>query len=281
MNMGWRILAERVWFRAVHDGVLVGQMPEEQKNQAKRVSAEEDSSGWIARWLDRGRYRDYGDRWDDDILRAAVLERLKPQHRLLDLGAGAGIVPEMNFRGHADRVCGVDPDERVVDNPFLDEGRQGVGESIPYEDESFDIVVSDNVLEHLDRPVEVFREVARVLKPGGIFLAKTPNRWHYVATAASLTPHGFHRWFNAKRGRAQENTFPTRYRANSRAQLTRVAAGSGLVLESCRLIEGRPEYLRQMGLLYLAGALYERIVNSTQALAAFRVILVAELRKPA
>jgi hypothetical protein len=60
-----------------------------------------------------------------------------------------------------------------------------------------------------------------------------------------------------------------------------VAAESGLVVESCRLIEGRPEYLRQMGLLYLAGALYERIVNSTEVLASFRVILIAELRKPA
>jgi len=48
-----------------------------------------------------------------------------------DLGAGAGIVEEMDFRGHARRICGIDPDPRVVDSPYLDEGQVGVGESIP------------------------------------------------------------------------------------------------------------------------------------------------------
>jgi len=36
----------------------------------------------------------------------------------LDLGAGAGIVSQMNFKGIASRVCGIDPDERVLSNPI-------------------------------------------------------------------------------------------------------------------------------------------------------------------
>lgn len=230
-------------------------------------------------WLDEGRYRSYSSRWDDRLLRTAVLDEIDATKDLLDLGAGAGIVPEMAFKGLARRVCGVDPDPRVVDNPHLDEGREGVGETIPYEDESFDIVVSDNVLEHLDNPVAVFREVSRVLRPGGVFLAKTPNRWHYVAIGATLTPHSFHRKFNAARGRASEDTFPTRYRANSRRQLEVVAEQAGLELVSVDFHEGRPEYLRRWAPLYALGALYEIVVNSTRILSPFRVVLVAKMRK--
>lgn len=234
----------------------------------------------IQSWLDRGRFRAFETRWDDRLLRAAVLAELGPQKDLLDLGAGAGIVAEMNFKGKARRVCGVDPDPRVAVNPNLDEGREGVGEKIPYADESFDVVVSDNVLEHLDDPVAVFREVARVMRPGGVFLAKTPNRWHYVAIGASITPHEFHRRFNEARGRAAVDTFPTRYRANSRSQLAAIAREAGLELVSVDFFEGRPEYLRRWGALYLLGAAYEALVNATRLLAPFRVVLIAKLRKP-
>ena len=231
-------------------------------------------------WMDAGRYRDFETRWDDRLLREAVLEELGPEIDLLDLGAGAGIVPEMSFKGLARRVCGVDPDPRVVENPHLDEGREGFGEKIPWDDSSFDVVVSDNVLEHLDDPESVFREVRRVLRPGGVFLAKTPNRWHYVAIGASITPHSFHQRFNAARGRKSVDTFPTRYRANSRGQLERLAEESDLRLESVDFFEGRPEYLRRWAPAYAIGAIYEMLVNASSVFAPLRVVLIAKLRKP-
>lgn len=235
----------------------------------------------ITRWLDEEVYRAFPDRWDDALFNRFILDRLEPSHVVLDIGAGAGIVPEMDFRDHAARVCGLDPDPRVVDNPHLSEGKVGFGEEIPYDDETFDLVFCDNVLEHLERPAEVFREVRRVLKPGGRFLGKTPNYWHYVAIGASLTPHSFHRRFNAGRGRDEEDTFPTCYRANTRRDLRRLAAECDLELRSCEMIEGRPEYLRRWWPTYLAGAAYEKLVNSTRLLEPFRVVLVAEMsRRP-
>jgi hypothetical protein len=63
------------------------------------------------------------------MLRRWVLAALNPNAHVLDLGAGAGIVPEMNFRGLAARVCGVDPDPRVLQNRHLDEGKIGYGEA--------------------------------------------------------------------------------------------------------------------------------------------------------
>ncbi len=231
------------------------------------------------RTLDRRWYPEVSDNWDDQLLREWVLARLTPHSAVLDLGAGAGIVTQMNFREHAARVCGVDLDPRVTGNPYLHEAKVADGGRIPYGDGEFDVVLCDNVLEHLDQPRQVFAEVARVLKPGGYFLAKTPNRWHYMPIIARLTPHAFHRFYNRLRGRASLDTFPTRYRANSPGQVRRLAAATGFEITRVELVESRPEYLRMSALTYWIGRLYERFVNSSRRFQSLRILLVVELRK--
>jgi SAM-dependent methyltransferase len=83
-------------------------------------------------------------------------------------------------------VC---PGPRVTTNPFLVAGKVACGENIPYPDATFDVVFSDNVLEHLAEPAKAFAEIARVLKPDGQFLLKTPHPYHYVPLIASIAPH--------------------------------------------------------------------------------------------
>ena len=239
----------------------------------------------ITRWLDRKLYPNHGDNWDNQFFRERVLEVLASNEppgskAVLDLGAGAGIIEQMNFKGIAGRVCGVDPDPRVAENPYLDEGKEGIGEQIPYPDNSFDLVFSVNVLEHLDQPQEVFAEVQRTLKPGGIFLAKTPNKWHYMPLIASVTPHSFHQWVNKRRGRASIDTFPTRYRANSPASIRKLAMSTGFDVLKLDLVEGRPEYMRVTAPTYVLGWLYEKSVNSVPGFGRFRILLIGELRKP-
>lgn len=234
----------------------------------------------LVSWLDRKFYPEFSCNWDDAMFRQRILDRLNPSATILDLGAGAGIVGAMNFRDVAGRVCGVDLDPRVVDNPYLDEGLVSDSGSIPYPDESFDLVFSDNVFEHLEDPAAVLREVHRVLRQGGYLLFKTPNRRHYMPLIARLTPHRFHQFVNRIRGRAEVDTFPTFYRANSPADVRALAGESGFEVAAIELIEGRPEYLRMTAPTYLAGAAYERLVNRFDALARLRILLVAQLRKP-
>ena len=117
------------------------------------------------------------------------------------------------------------------------------------------------MLEHLPDPARVFAEVARVLPPGGVFLGKTKNKWPYVPLIARLTPQAFHRWVVRWRGRASEDVFPTRYRANSPGDIQSLAARAGLEVVRIDLIEGRPEYLRFAVPTYLLGWLYERLVR--------------------
>lgn len=233
----------------------------------------------IVAWLDRRAYPNFQDNWDDRIFRDRILARLTRESVVLDLGAGAGIVPQMNVRGAAARVCGIDLDARVLDNPHIDEARVADAGSIPYEDGLFDMVFADNVMEHLEAPEQVFLEIHRVLKPGGILLFKTPNRRHYMPLISRMTPHRFHKFINKIRGRAEVDTFPTFYRANDAGQIRRLAANTGFTLAHLETIEGRPEYLRMTAATYLAGLIYERVVNASDLLARFRIVLIVELRK--
>jgi SAM-dependent methyltransferase len=58
-----------------------------------------------------------------------------------------------------------------------------LNEPLPVEDESFDVVHAEQVLEHVERLIELVYEVHRILKPGGIFLVHVPyfrSSWAHI-----------------------------------------------------------------------------------------------------
>ena len=230
--------------------------------------------------LDSRFYPQYADHWDARIFREVILRHIDKNSFVLDLGAGSGFLEQMNFRGTVGKVCGLDPGPSVLANPHLDEAKVGSGEAIPWPERTFDVVFACNVLEHLSNPEAVFSEVFRVLKPGGTFLAKTPNRFHYVTLIAQLTPTSFHKFFNQLRGRNPEHTFTTHYRANSRNVIARLAKKWGFEVRELLRIEGRPEYLRFSAPSYYFGIAWERLVNRFGFLSGIRVLIVAVLQKP-
>ena len=224
-------------------------------------------------------YPSFRDNWDDLLFRKYILEHLHPEATLLDVGAGAGIVEEMNFKMCCKEVVGVDLDPRVATNPFLHRGLVADAIDLPLPDCYFDVVIADNVMEHIDDPEGILKEIVRVLKPGGVVLFKTPNFFHYMPIIAHLTPYSFHAWVNRLRGRDTVDTFPTRYKLNSRGAVMRYAKQFNLRVNSISLIEGRPEYLRFSAVTYWLGMLYERVVNSSDIFQSFRILLIADLQK--
>ena len=118
--------------------------------------------------------------------RRILLEQLKVEPRgmeTLDVGCGGGLLAE-EFARLGCRVTGIDPSERSLatarahaqqsglDITYL----AGVGEQLPFADAAFDLVYCCDVLEHVGNLERVISEIARVLKPGGIFLYDTINR---------------------------------------------------------------------------------------------------------
>lgn len=235
----------------------------------------------LTSWLDNTFYPEYDENWDDRQFRDWILGYLRPDHIVLDMGAGAGIVASMNFRGSAKSVVGIDLDPRILENPFLDEAVVGDVAKTPFDDASFDVIVCDNVLEHIESPDAFFSEVSRLLKPGGFFLGKTPNKFHYMPMVASCTPLWFHRLYNRLRGRSGEDTFPTFYRLNAPADIAAHASNHGLRIDSIELSEGRPEYLRIFPPFYLVGIVYERLVNRFKILRRFSILLILTIQKTA
>jgi SAM-dependent methyltransferase len=226
--------------------------------------------------LDRRFYPGYVDehaRFDTMIRRC-----LEPGAVVLDAGAGRGIMYPYDYRSIVGRVAGVDTDPAVTENANLTDAAVADLTSLPYADGEFDVVFSKYVFEHLERPLAAMRELRRVLKPGGHLLIHTPNRWHYVALFATLTPTKFHVWFNEKRGRVGADTFPTRYRANSRQRLAALADAAGFRLVEVELLETKPDYLYFHPWAYRAGIAYERLVNRFDTLAGMRVQLLADLQ---
>jgi len=234
----------------------------------------------IIQWIDHRFYAQYTDNWDDKLLRNAILRHMTSASEVLEFGAGRGKLAEMNLQGHAASVYGVDVDSAILENPFLDEAKVIEDDGIiPYSSDQFDIVFANNVMEHIPSTASAFAEIHRVLKPGGLLIAKTPNKFHYMPIIARWTPTWFHRAYNKMRGRASEDTFPTLYNCNSKSAVKHFANQQQFEVAEILLVEGRPEYLRILSPLYLCGLLYERLVNSHSVFSNLRGVLCFTLKK--
>ena len=230
-------------------------------------------------FIDKKFYTDYPDNWDNKLFRKKILEVLKKNHQVLDLGAGSGYVKEMNFRDEADEVSGIDLDPDILKNPFLHSYVIGsVYDLDVFGEKQFDVIICNSVIEHIDNPEKFVFEISRKLKPGGFFFGKTPNKNHYMPVVARMTPLSFHKWFNKKRGRPEEHTFETHYKLNSQSAIKKYFSGEGWKNLRIESFEGPPSYLRMNFLFYAAGWLYERIVNGLQ-LTGFKMVLIFSVQK--
>jgi 2-polyprenyl-6-hydroxyphenyl methylase/3-demethylubiquinone-9 3-methyltransferase len=110
--------------------------------------------------------------------------RLSPSRlSLLDVGCGGGLLAE-EFARMGFSVTGVDcsvPTLAVAREHAARGGleityTEGSAEALPFESHAFDVISCCDVLEHVDSPQAVLAEIARVLRPGGVFLFDTINR---------------------------------------------------------------------------------------------------------
>jgi SAM-dependent methyltransferase len=148
---------------------------------------------------------------------------------------------------------------------------------VPFEDGRFDAIAIRSVVEHLEEPGATFRELARVLKPGGTIFLNVPNKWDYVSVAARLAGQRKSSLLN-RLLKPDWDDFPVFYRCNTERDLRRALAGSGLSVEVLRPLPSEPAYLRFFVPLFLAGAVYQFAI-SVLSLDALQPAFIAILRK--
>jgi SAM-dependent methyltransferase len=229
--------------------------------------------------------RYYGDRLDlangTARFHALCLRFLNPSSRVLEIGAGPSNETSRFLSGNCE-LEGVDVSMEVLQNDALRRANVYDGGDLPFADGVFDVCVSNYVLEHVSNPARHFHEVRRVLKPGGKYIFRTPNLYHYVALVSRVLPHSLHKAI-ANRVRSlsadAHEPWPTVYRANSKSALERLAATSVLEVECIDLIEPDPSYGRASALLFYPMLGYERLVNSTELLSGFRANILGVLAK--
>jgi 2-polyprenyl-6-hydroxyphenyl methylase/3-demethylubiquinone-9 3-methyltransferase len=121
--------------------------------------------------------------------------------KALEVGCGGGIlceeIAQMGFE-----TTGIDPSEHslnIASNHAKISGlninyEKGTGESLPYANESFDVVFCCDVLEHVRNLPKVISEISRVLKPGGAFVFDTLNRTFISKLVAIKIWQEWKRW---------------------------------------------------------------------------------------
>jgi len=158
------------------------------------TETEAELTALVDRWTAHMRWRKNYDRWREDRLwqedhQTARLRAIARQTkgvtstRVLDIGSGmGGFLVAATLNGMS--ALGVEPNAAYCRITRLRGMRygvaaavmRGVGEALPCPDASFDVVLAQDILEHVHDPDATLREIRRVLAPEGVALVTVINR---------------------------------------------------------------------------------------------------------
>lgn len=189
---------------------------------------------------------------------------IKSEYIILDLGSGPPNSTSKSLSMNCKELHGIDIDTNVLENQYLSKAFLYDGFQLPFKDNSYDVVCSNYVNEHLENPQQTVAEVYRVLKPGGKYIFRTPNIYHYVSLVSKLTPFFIHKVLSSSlrnKVDSSKKIHKTFYRFNSKKVCYRLLNSSGFDILEFRLIEKEPSYSMNLKVLFYLFMFYERVVN--------------------
>lgn len=199
-----------------------------------------------AGWGPRRRWRS-GYFNPDDHYEALLNGLVRPDTQWLDVGCGRDVFPNNPqlarlLAARCARLVGIDPAPTLADNPFVHE-RLAMSVDEYRGEVEFDLVTMRMVAEHVVDPPVVLERAAAALRPGGLLVVYTVNRFSPIPLLTNLVPFRLRHPIKRFLWRTEErDTFPTAFRMNSRRRLRRLAADAGLEevafsrLDDCRTL---------------------------------------------
>ena len=136
------------------------------------------------------RYNLEAEKRGDRIAELLCLPRAIPGARVLDIGCGTGGI-SVAFAKRGASVFALEPNDThplLMDLTIARAAKAGVtlnplvarGEAVPFGERSFDVVILNDVLEHVQDPRAVMGEAARVLRTDGLMYLSTPNKYSFA-----------------------------------------------------------------------------------------------------
>jgi ubiquinone/menaquinone biosynthesis C-methylase UbiE len=190
-------------------------------------------------------------RYSQNLYEEIVSDNIKSDTIWLDLGCGHQVFPEWRTEqekaliGSCSHVVGIDYDLiSLQKHSTIKDLLRGDIEHLPFRDSSFNLITSSMVMEHVKNPRLVFKEINRILMPGGKFIFHTPNRHGYNTLAARMIPEFIKPpLVKLLHGRSEEDTFSTHYQCNTEKQIIAHTQSTGLKVHRIRYILSTPQFM--------------------------------------
>lgn len=165
---------------------------------------------------------------------------------VLDVGGGPGYFADA-FGARGAHYLAVEPDPAEMHAGGLEHRGtvRASGQHLPFADDSMDVTLSSNVVEHTGRPWQMCDEMIRVTRPGGVIIVSYTLWWgpfggHEMGLTHYAGGHRAARWYTRRHGRPPKNLYGT--------SLFKVTATEGLHWAHSRsdttdLLAAFPRYL--------------------------------------
>lgn len=180
----------------------------------------EGTWGWSPRRRLRFRYFS-----PSDVYEAVVGRLVTSETAWLDVGGGKTVFPEnprlaRQLAERAQRLVAVDPSENVHRNEIAHERIQSLLEDFKSVPSRFDLATARMVAEHVESPQAFVSALAHLVKPGGLAVVLTVNKWSPITLVSALVPFKLHHAVKQRLwGGKEEDTFPVRYLLNTHRDL--------------------------------------------------------------
>lgn len=197
---------------------------------------------------------------------------------VIDFGCGAGTYAQdpVDYRrklrilkGKAAKVIGLDVDEAAQNNPYVDNFLLVTSPRWELPDNTADVCIADNVLEHLKNPEDFFLECKRVIKPNGYLCIRTPNILSYFGVSKLIAHRHRASLLSFLRRKSEgPEPFPTYYRSNTISRTKQLMRRHGFAA-TVYGYEAEPSYHDFSTLCYWLGYVHQKIIPNRFKLSIF------------